>query len=69
MRWPAIPAGVDAGVSAFCRTLLQKLDFEFKQRIPNTQGQAELLLVSPGGKVYAVRVDDAGALSTTLMNE
>lgn len=69
MRLPAIPTDVKASMQRFLRDLSQVLDSEFKQRVPNTQGQAELLLVSPTGKVYSVRVDDAGAISTTLMNE
>lgn len=69
MRFPNIPTDIPASLIRFLRDLSGMMDSELKQRVPNTQGTSEVLLVSPSRKVYAVRVDDSGVLSTTLVNE
>lgn len=69
MRFPNIPQDIKASMQRYLQDLSSLLDREFKGRVPNTQGTSEVLLVSPSRKVYAVRVSDAGVLSTTLINE
>lgn len=69
MRFPNIPQDIKDSMKQFLRDLSQQLDSEFKQRVPNTTGTSEVLLVSPSRKVYSVRVSDAGVISATLVNE
>ena len=69
MKLPNIPIDIAPALHRFLRDLSTSLDKELKVRVPNTQPSAALLLASPSGKVYSVQVDDAGALSTTLVNE
>lgn len=69
MRWPQIPADSKPELYRFFRDIFQVLDQQFRVRVPNTEGAQEIVLVSPGRKVYSVRVADDGTLSTTLMNE
>ncbi len=50
----------------FMNELVAGLQRELDQRPVVTSAQPELLLLAPGGKVYAVSVNDAGLVVTTL---
>lgn len=67
IKLPPLPVLKDPAVTAYLRDLSLALQSEFDKRVPSNQGVNEALLVSPSKKIYSVRVDDAGVLSTTLV--
>lgn len=63
---PVIPSAYSA---RYLIELHKRLVQLFTARPDVTQPRSELLLVSPGGVVYSVAVDDAGTLSATLVDK
>lgn len=47
--------------------LNRALEIELTKRAPDAQTKPLLYLASPNGSIYQIKVDDAGALSTTLI--
>lgn len=58
-----VPPTDDVATREFATRLLDELNEELKKRTPDQNGRNNLLLTSPDGSIWAVTVDDAGALS------
>lgn len=56
----------DEGTKSYLLRLVKQLSSAFDDRPAQNTGRDELLLVSPNGSVYSVKVTDAGAIQTTL---
>lgn len=63
---PSLPHN-EEGIFSYLRELSKYLVREFRKRPEKDTAVDSVILVSPNGSVYTVRVDDAGALTTTLM--
>lgn len=50
------------------QTWMQNIRAAFGLALSKNESTPRVLLLSPGEKVYAVTVDDAGALTTTLID-
>ena len=66
---PVIPFDqtLPAKLTDFLRRLSLWSVGQFDARLPNAQAWPSFFLLSPGGKVYQVTVDDSGALHTALV--
>lgn len=53
------------GLSAFLRDLVTYVDRNDKNHLHINQGNNSLLLFSPDGSVFEVKVDNAGVLAAT----
>lgn len=56
----------DEATKSYLLRLVKQLSGAFDSRPAQNTGTGELLLVSPNGSVYSVKVTDAGVLQTTL---
>ena len=72
---PRIPLPDAAGLfqkmpaeAEYMATLTARLSQEINARAPDDSARASLLLQSPGGSVYAIFVDDAGAVTTAKVS-
>ena len=54
----------DRAEAEYVANLVTRLSQEINARTPDISARPNLLLQSPGGVVYSVAVDDAGALTT-----
>jgi hypothetical protein len=56
------------GLSAFLRRVETDRDRQFATLLSAVTANRSVLLISPGKKVYEVKVSDAGALTVTLVS-
>jgi len=66
---PRIPEDVETvdGRRRFFNTLIEWMDREINRRHQIGTAQSSVLLTSPNGSVYEVKVSNAGVLSATLV--
>jgi hypothetical protein len=65
MKLPPIPPNIeDPAISAYLRSLSLSVEQHFRNTVTTETAVGSVLLVSPGGKVYTVQVDDAGNVTT-----
>lgn len=69
MKLPPIPASFQEDQRMFLRTILAIIDREVSGKIDKVAPAQELLLASPSKKIYSIKVDDAGDLQMTLVQE
>jgi len=62
-----IPNLEDRELTKFLTEWTREFDRLKRDAMSNVAGNRALLLISPGLKVYEVKVDDAGVLSTTYV--
>lgn len=68
MKLP-LPANItDQPTADYLRTLINVIQNEMDKKLSSESGVASVLLVSPNGSVYNVTVNNAGALTTTLLH-
>lgn len=67
MRLPFPPGTVPSEVRTYLATLVKALIGADKGVVRSNIAVGSILLVSPNGSVYNVKVTDAGALTTELM--
>ena len=60
-----IPTFKEPGLSDFLVRFVQDRDRLLEETLSNLKANQSLLLQSPAGKVYEVKVNDAGALTIT----
>lgn len=65
---PLIPPAPERIDRSFVDRFAEAIRRGFSQTINENEATQQLLLLSPGGKVYAVKVSDAGVLSTTYIS-
>jgi len=68
---PSLPSVSELILDPIVKRSLQELSAaivrELEKKVSKDQPTNQLMLMSPGGKIYQVVVSDAGALSTTLL--
>lgn len=68
MKLPLPDAVKDQDTSDYLRKLTGAIQIELDKKLSGESGVASVLLVSPNGSVYNVTVNNAGALTTTLLH-
>lgn len=63
-----VPDFKEPGLSDFLRRVEADRDRTFRDMLSAVSGNRSMLLLSPGKKVYEVKVSDAGALTVTLVS-
>jgi hypothetical protein len=69
MRLPSLPPLADGNLHRFLMLLVQALTENTKVTLTTEAPSANVLLSSPDGSVWSVKVDDAGALSATKLRD
>lgn len=64
-----VPTNADASLLEFGKRLTDELDAEFRKRTPDLNARSNLLLAAPDGSIWAVTVDNAGALATSKVSD
>ncbi len=64
-----VPLNADAPLQEYGKRLSDELDSELRKRTPDLNGRDNLLLVAPDGSIWAVVVDNAGALATSKVSD
>ena len=64
VRLPEVTGVTDGEVREYLNRLRKAVTDELNRRAAKTEPTMEALLFSPSGKVFRVKVDDAGVLST-----
>lgn len=67
VQLPNIGTWKDPAARQWASNLSVQLTSEFQKRLPKTEPVTNFLMRSPGGIIYRVIIDDAGALSTELV--
>lgn len=66
-EFPIIPDGLDPNTRSYLQRFIKSLVSQMSRKLDTERPSASVLLASPNGSVYTVRVDDSGTLSTTLV--
>lgn len=69
MIFPRVPLTLEKVLRDYLRSLSVMLEKELINKTGQNVPVPEVLLTSPSKKVYAVRVDDSGVVSATLVQE
>lgn len=69
VRFPNIPESFTQTQYNFFRSLIVAISQGLSSKLDRENAQHEVLLRSPGNKVFSVQVDDSGNLTTTLVQE
>jgi hypothetical protein len=65
---PKVPQNIDNDTRLYLQNLTKAVSDHSRSTITKEQPVDSILLVSPNGSVYAVGVDDTGALTTTQLS-
>ena len=68
MAFMRIPEFDVPGLTRFLADMDERLLSDRESKLSKVTANYSLLLLSPAGKVYEVKVNDAGALTTTLVS-
>ena len=67
MALQKVPTFVEAGLTDFLAKLIEERNRLLARKLDKVSANDSLLLISPGNKVFAVKVDDVGVLYTVLV--
>lgn len=62
-----VPDFKEPGLKRFLEDLLNEVTTRDKNKLTALTANHSVLLLSPGKKTYEIKVDDAGVISTTLV--
>ena len=65
MRIPPPPAGMPPNLATYLRSLSQYVEMGFKGRTEDQTARGSIILISPDGASWEVKVDNTGVLTTT----
>ena len=68
MALQKVPTFVESGLTEFLTKLIEERNRLLARKLDKVSANDSVLLISPGNKVYAVRVDDVGVLYTMLVS-
>ena len=68
MQPPVIPPAPDRFDRSYFDRVAESIRRAFIPVVNENEAASRVLLLSPGGKVYALSVSDAGALTTTYIS-
>lgn len=67
MKKSPVPVSFTLDQQRYMRDLIQTLESELDARIAKLVATDQVLLISPGKKIYAVSIDDTGVVTSTLV--
>lgn len=65
MRPPIVPGAIPLNIAEYLRDLAKYVSMALQKRTPDDQARASIILLSPNGSAWEVKVSDTGVVTTT----